>query len=475
MRVTKKKVEKLKHEFNVVIPAKDVKEKIEARLNQIGKSAKIPGFRPGKIPMDILKKNYGQSVMGEVLELLVEQSSKQAFKEQKIKPALQPKIQVVTFEEGKDFEFNMTVEAYPEVPAVKAADIKLNRQKAEAGDAEIKEALERLCSQVKNWEKVDRAAKKGDATKIDFVGTLNGVAFQGGTGKDVQLELGSGTFLKDFEEGVVGQKAGETRNIPVSFPKNYHSADLAGKTANFAITVNSVLEAKAEIPGDDFAKRLGLESIDKLKEELSKQLNREYDTATRTLLKRDLFDVLEKNYDFEVPEEMVELELKAIAHQMDHSHHNHGPDGTCDVEANPKLRPMAVRRVKLGILLSDIGAKEKVEVAQQDITQAVLAEARNYPGQERKVFDYYKNNPERLADFHGPILEEKVVDHLISKASVTEKKISVDDLKKKLDELEKQDEALMEEASAGAKKSEKKSGGEEKPKAAKPKKAKKDE
>lgn len=469
MRVTKKKVEKLKHEFNVVIPAKDVKEKVESRLNQLGKSAKIPGFRPGKIPMDILRKNYGQSVMGEVLEQMVEQSSKETFKEQKIRPALQPKIQVVQFEEGKDFEFNMTVEAYPEVPAVKFADIKLERQKAEAGDKEIKEALERLCAQVKNWEKVERAAKKGDAVKIDFVGTLDGVPFDGGTGKDTQLELGSGTFLVDFEEGVVGAKAGETRNVPVSFPKNYHSANLAGKTASFAITVNGVLEAKAEIPGDDFAKRLGLDSIDKLREELAKQLNREYDTATRTLLKRDLFDVLEESYNFDVPEEMVDLELNAINHQMDHSHHDHKPGEKC--EANPLLRPMAVRRVKLGILLSDIGAKEKIEVSQQDITQAVLAEARNYPGQERKVFEYYKSQPERLADFHGPILEEKVVDFLIGKAATTEKKISIESLKGKLDELEKQDEEMVEKASAGA--PEKKSGGEAK--SAKPKKAKKDE
>ncbi len=458
MQVTKKKEDNLKREYHVVVPAGDIQNSINAKLTQLSKTARLPGFRPGKAPMDLIKKNYGTSVMGEVLEQVVETSSQEALKKEKVRPALKPRIEIVSFEEGKDLEYKMALEVYPTVPKVDYAKIKLEKFKTEASSKEVNEALKRIADQFKDYVplKDARAAKTGDTVRIDFRGLLNGVAFEGGTAKDVRLTLGSGTFLKDFEEGVVGMKSGEEKNINVGFPKDYHKEDLAGQKTVFEIKVHEILEAKEPALDDAFAKKLGVDSLEKIKEQVSKQLGHEYDQAGRTLLKRQLFDSLDGAYKFDVPQQMVDMEIHAIAHQLGFQHGEHDHNNPTVSKEEEKYRPLAERRVRLGILLSEIGGMEKVQVTPQDISQAVNVQARQFPGQEQRVFEFYQKNPQALAEFHGPILEEKVVDFLIEKATLTETKLSADDLQKKLDELEKAEIAEASGENAGGKKSGKK-------------------
>lgn len=442
MQVTKKKSEKLRHELNVKVPARDIDSKANERLAQIAKTVKMPGFRPGKVPLDLVKKNYGQSIRGEILEKIVNETSNQAILDQKLRPALKPKIEIISFDEGKDLEYSMEIEVFPEIQPLDYTKISLTQYKTTPAEKDVQESLDALAAQAKEFAAVERAAKKGDAVRIDFKGFHKDIAFAGGEGKNYRLELGSNSFIPGFEDQLIGTKAGDKKKINVTFPEAYHKEDLAGEPAMFEVTVHEVLEAKKPEINDELAKKFGLESAAKLKEEIGKRLQQEFDTACRTLCKRELFDKLDEKASFEVSEQMVENELNAIWSQMT-GHHHHDDGSTCDHESHnteekEKFRKTANRRVRLGVLLSETGNKEGIKVDQRELVNAMLEQARQYPGQEAKVIEYYKSRPELLQEFSGPILEEKVVDFILGKVTLEEKPISTDALKAKLETLEKE-------------------------------------
>jgi trigger factor len=383
--------------------------------------------------MDIVKKNHGQRVMGEVLEIVVDNTSREALQKEDARPALRPNIEITSFEEGKDLVYKMAFEVLPEVPAVEFDKIKIERPKVAVTDTEVNEALEKISGQAKDFAKVDRAAKNGDAVQIDFKGFVDGEAFEGGEGKDFQLELGSNQFIPGFEEQLVGKKAGDDVKVDVSFPEQYHSEALAGKKSVFEVQIHEVKEAKAAEIDDELASKMGFEDLPKLKEAIKTQIATEIDGACRTHAKKALFDALSEQFTFDVPEQMEQMEFDTVWKQVQQAKEAE-PEAEefqkSDDELKKEYKDMANRRVKLGILLSDLGGKNEITVDQEEVNQAVFAEARQYPGQEQKVFEYYRDHPENLESLKGPILEEKVVDFILEKVSVTDKEMSVEDLQK---------------------------------------------
>ncbi len=458
MHVTQVKSEKLKREYSITVPSADIAEKIEARLKVIGKDAKLPGFRPGKIPPQILRKNYGQRVLGEVLDQVVSQSSQEAIAKQGERPALKPKIEIVgDFAEGKDLTYKMEYEVLPKAPEVKLADITLDRPKVTISDKEVAEALEKIATQSKDFAPVVRAAKAGDAVLIDFKGFMGDRPFEGGEAKGHQLELGSDAFIPGFEEGLIGAKPGEKRDVHVEFPKEYHAADLAGQKAKFEVTVHEVREAKASEITEDLAKKLGFDGLDKLREAVKAQMEGEVAGAVRTRLKKQLFDLLDEASPFNVPEVMVKMEFDSVWQQVQNARKS-DPDsedfkGKSDEDLQEEYQVIAERRVRLGILLADLGQKQKISVNQQELTQAILQEARRYPGQEREVFEYYQKHPEYIEMFRGPILEEKVVDFILENVTVKDREATLEELREPEEGAEKSEGASKgDKAKKGAKK-----------------------
>ena len=426
MQVNVAKSDKLKRELNVVVPFKAITTEKQKKLKDLAKKVKLDGFRPGKVPMSVVEKNYGASVMEEVIESVVENSSREAMKQKGLKPAMRPKVDVKKFEEGKDFEFSLAFEVLPDVPEVDFKAIKVEEWKTEIADADLAVGMGRLAEQFKHYEKVERAAKEGDALIIDFIGKKDGVPFDGGTGNGVQLVLGSNQFIPGFEEKLVGTKAGDQRNLDLTFPKEYHSKDLAGKATVFEVTVQEVREAKAGAQDDAFAKQLGFETIDKLKEALKTQFEDDYSGLTRTRMKKDLFDKLDETLDFEIPESMAEGEFAAIWEQFQKSpEFAEASKDKKEAELKKEYQRMAERRVRLGLLLASIGEKQKIDVDPSELKNAIIAQARQYPGQERQVIDFYQKNPQMAESLRGPILEEKVVDYLLNAVTKKTKKVPV--------------------------------------------------
>ena len=426
MKVNVAKSDKLKREVNVVVPFKAIATEKQKKLKDIAKKVKLDGFRPGKVPMSVVEKNYGESVMAEVIEAVVQDSTREAMNQNGFRPAMRPKVDVKAFEEGKDFEFSLEFEVLPEVPDVDFSKIKVEEWKTDVTDADIAEGLGRLGEQFKQYEKVDRASKNGDALIIDFIGKKDGIPFDGGTGNGVQLVLGSNQFIPGFEEKLVGTKAGDKRDLDLTFPKEYHSKDLAGKPTVFEVTVQEVRESKAGAQDDAFAKQLGFENIEKLKDALKRQFEDDYSGLTRTRMKKDLFDTLDETLSFEIPESMVEGEFSAIWEQFQKSaEYKEATKKKSEAELKKEYQRMAERRVRLGILLASIGEKQKIEVDQSELRQAVIEQARQYPGQERQVIDFYQKNPQMAESLRGPILEEKVVDYLLGSVTKKTKKVPV--------------------------------------------------
>jgi trigger factor len=437
MQVTQLQSDGLKREFKVVIAASDIKSKISDRLQEIGKTVRLPGFRPGKVPMPILKQRYGQAVMGEVLERAVSDSSQQAMAQHGLRPAMTPKVEVTSpIEEDKDFEFTMAVELLPEVKPVDFATLDIERLKIETNDADVDKALERIAQQNRKTEKIseDRPAQKGDIVVIDFVGTLDGVAFPGGSAKGHQLELGSGQFIPGFEDQLAGAKAGEKRDVKVSFPEDYGSKDLAGKAAVFAVDVHEIHEAKQQPMSEELAKSIGFEGLEPLKKAVREQIERDYSQATRARLKRELLDKLAEKHDFAVPQGMVDLEFEAIWKNVEEERKRGVDDptiaGKSDDELKAEFRPIAERRVRLGLLLSEVGRINNIQVNQEEINRALLDQARRFPGQEKKVIEYFKSNPEALGQLRAPLFEDKVIDFIVELAKVKERGVSVEEFNK---------------------------------------------
>jgi len=435
MKVEQVVAKNLKREYNVIVAAKEIDGKIASRLNELSKKIKMPGFRPGKVPLSLVKKNYGQSIMGEVLELVVEESSRDALSKEGLKPALQPKIEIITFEEGKDLQYKMEFEILPEVPEVDLSKIKIEKPTANVDEKEVDEAISRIASQHKHYNplKEERAAKKGDAVEIDFKGFVDGEAFEGGEAKNFRLELGSNSFINGFEAQLEGTNAGDKIEVNVTFPESYHAERLAGKPAKFEVTIHKILEVETHKELDDeFSQHMGFETMDKLKEAVSQQIEKEIGEATRSFSKKNLFDAFDKECAFSIPEQMLEMEFEAIWKQVEEARKSY-PESEefkkSDSELEKEYREMADRRVRLAIFLADVGKKHNITVSNEELNRAVLDEARKYPGQEKAVFEFYQKNPQQMMALRGPVLEEKVVDFILGKVKTEDKVMSLEELR----------------------------------------------
>jgi trigger factor len=438
MQVTETKADGLKREFKVVVPAGQLETRTQDRLAEIARTVKLPGFRPGKVPMKIVRQKYTPAIMGEVLEHAVNDGVQSAITERGLRPAAQPKVEITSYAEGTDLEFAVALEVLPEITPMDFASIALEREKADIPADEVEDTLKRLAERHESSEAVDRAAQSGDIAVIDFLGKQDGVAFPGGAANDYQLKLGSGTFIPGFEEQLVGKKAGDAAVVSVSFPDGYGNADLAGKPAEFEVTVKEVRAAKAADLDDELAKKVGLDSLDALKSAISEEIGRELNAIGRGKVKRKLLDALAAGHDFEVPSMMVEQEFEAIWKQISQDREQGRVDPSDEGKDEDTLkadyRALAERRVRLGLLLADVGQKNAVTVTQDDLNKALIEEARRYPGQEHLVFQYYKNNQDALNALRAPIFEDKVIDFILELAKVTDIPVSAADLRKDPDE-----------------------------------------
>lgn len=442
MQVTETLAEGLKHEFKVSVPASDLDAKADAKLVDLKDKVRLNGFRPGKVPVAHLKKVYGRSVMAETIDQTIRDTNTQIFTDRGFRLATEPKITMPTetkeVEEllaGKtDLTYTVAIEV---VPTIQLADFKtfsVEKPVVEVTDAEVDEAIKRIAEQNRPYaaKAEDAKAEKGDRVTINFKGTIEGVAFDGGTGEGIQVVIGAGQFIPGFEEQLEGIGAGETRTLKVSFPKNYASEKLAGQPAEFETTA-TLIEAPGETEiNDEFAKTLGLESLDKLKEAARERLVAEFAGATRQRVKRALLDRLDDSHKFEAPPSLIEEEFNlmwnSIKAEMESSGKTFADENTTEDAAKEEYRKIADRRVRLGLVLSEIGEKNKITVTDDEVGRAVIERARSMPGREKEVWDYYRNNANALAQLRAPIYEDKVVDFILELANVTEKKVSREDL-----------------------------------------------
>lgn len=431
MQVAEKKVEGLKREYTVTVPANDIAQKVDARLAEVGQTIRLPGFRPGKAPAALIKQRYGQSVHGEILESAINESTRDLMSERGLRPALQPRIEVEEFGEGKDLRYSLSLEVLPDVTPCDFKTITVERLVVEPVADDVEKALVELAAMRKPLVKVEekRAAKLGDTLEIDFDGSVDGERRPGMKAEKFKLELGSKSFIDTFEEQLVGLKAGENKTVQVTFPENYGEQSLAGKAAVFECTVHDLYAPGDVALDDELAKGFGMESLEKLKEQIRTNMADSYKQAARQIAKRSLLDELAKAHSFEVPQGMVDFEFENIWKQREQQ----GPDpeekGSTEDEIKAEYRDIAERRVRLGLLLAEIGNKQKIEISQDDLRQAVFQRAREFPGQERQVLEYYMKNQQALDSLRAPLFEDKVVDYIFELVNVKEKAGTVEDLK----------------------------------------------
>ena len=437
MQATETKTEGLKREFDVVVPANEIDERINKRLEELKGQVNLPGFRPGKIPASMMKKRFGASVMGEVLEAAVGEATKQVLTDNAIRPAIQPQIEVKSFDEGKDLEYTIAVEVLPEIEKIDFATLELERMVTEPNEDDLKEALDRLAAGNKTSEPITgkRKSKSGDIVVIDFVGKVDGEEFAGGKADAYELELGSGSFIPGFEEQLTGAKAGDHVEVNVKFPDEYGAAELAGKDALFEVDVKEIRETTPGEINDELAKKAGLEDLDALKKAIGEEHDRELKNISRTRLKRNLLDMLSERYDFEVPEGMLKAEGDAIWAQFEEQRKAGRLDeaefeGKSDDDIKAEFSEIAERRVRLALVLAEVGRENELQIGQDEINRALMNEARQYQGQEKLVFDYYKNNPEAMEALRGPLMEDKVVDFILELATISDRTVSREELLK---------------------------------------------
>ncbi len=436
MQVTETQSTGLKREFKVTIAAQDLEAKVDARLNELSRQVTLPGFRPGKVPMQVLRKRYGQAVRGEVVEQAMNEAASQTMTERGLRPALTPQVEVTSFQEGGDLEYKMAVELLPEIAPPNFGELALERLKVTVTDEEVDKSLERMAKGQLRSEKVEEArpAATGDVAIVDFVGKIDGKPFAGGAGTDARIELGAKQFIPGFEEQIVGRSAGEAFDITVTFPAEYQAKELAGKDAVFSITFKELHRKIETAPNDEWAKSMGFDGLDDLKKTVRDQIGREYGRMTRLRLKRQLLDKLAEMHSFPVPEGMVDLEYQAIWQSIE-AERKRGTDdpsisGKSDDELRAEFRPIAERRVRLGLLLSEVGRANNLTVSQEEINRAMIEEARRFPGQERKVVEFYRNNDQAQAQLRAPLFEDKVVDFILEMAKITDKAVTPDELTK---------------------------------------------
>ncbi|MEO1041081.1 MAG: trigger factor [Pseudomonadota bacterium] len=436
MQVTETKNEGLSREFQITIPQSHLSERLEAKLEEIKPQVHLKGFRPGKAPTSFLKKLYGQNLMGELIQEEMAAAQEKALSESDRRPAMQPQPDI---EDGliekvvsgdADLSYNMQVELLPTIEPKGIDAIKLEKMVAEIDDSEVEDELQKLADQNKSFEDKDEgaAAEDGDRTIIDFVGTIDGEAFEGGSGEDVNLDLGSGSFIPGFEEQVVGIKAGEERTIDVTFPDDYGAAHLAGKAAQFAVTAKSVQAAAETTIDDDFAKTIGFDDLTALRERLTEMVQGRYDGQARLHMKRALLDYLDEQHDFELPPGMVKAEFDQIWAQVENAERDEEDKDKSEDELKADYQKIAERRVRLGLLLAEIGNEANVDVPQDELTRAIQMQGMQMGMQPQQMFELVQQRPDVLAQIRAPLFEEKVVDHLIDNAEVTEKTVTKDEL-----------------------------------------------
>lgn len=440
MQVTETLNDGLKRGYTITVTAAVLAAKVDEKLREAQPEVEIKGFRKGKVPMAMLKKQFGQRMIGDAMQEAVDSAMQAHFEETGARPAGQPKVEMKngeTWKEGDDVVVEMSYEALPVIEAPDFSAISLERLIVKADEAAVDEALANLARQAQDFTDKDGAAEDGDQVVFDFTGTIDGEAFEGGAASDYPLVLGSGQFIPGFEEQLIGVKAGDSKDVTVAFPADYGAAHLAGKDATFACTVKAVKSAVAAELDDALATKFGAESLDGLKDQIRAGLEGEYAQAARAIVKRALLDKLDETVSFELPPSLVEAEASQIAHSLWHDEHPEVHDHNHDaIEPTEEHNTLAVRRVKLGLLLAEIGRAAQVEVTDQEMTQAILGQARQYPGQEREFFEFVQKNPQMQQQLRAPIFEDKVVDLVLGQANVTEKEISKDELKAALDALE---------------------------------------
>lgn len=443
MQVTETQNEGLKRAYKLTLTAAELEAKVNDKLKEAQPDVQMKGFRKGKVPLALMKKQFGKQVMGEAMQEAVDGAMSQHFEDSGERPAAQPDVKMTNedWKEGDDVELEMAYEALPPIPEVELKDIALERLVVKADDAAVDEALQGLAESAENFKdrKKGSKAKDGDQVVIDFAGKVDGEAFEGGSAEDYPLKLGSNSFIPGFEEQLVGVKAGEEKAVTVSFPEEYQAEHLAGKEAVFDCTIKEVKEPVAAEVDDELAQKYGADDLNALKEQIKERLEEEYKGASRQVLKRQLLDALDKKVSFDLPPSMVEAEAKQIAHQMwhednpDHQGHDHD-----EIEPTEEHSKLAERRVRLGLLVAEIGKKAEVDVTDQEMTQAVLQQARQYPGQERQFFEFVQQNPQMRDQLRAPIFEDKVVDYVTELAKVTDKEVSKDDLQKAIEALDEE-------------------------------------
>ncbi len=442
MQVTETLNEGLKRGYSIKLTAAELDKKVNEKLQEAQPDVEMKGFRKGKVPLALLKRQFGQRILGEAMQETIDGAMSKHFEDSGDRPALQPNIEMQNSEkwkEGDDVEVSMTYEALPSIPDVDFSKIKLQKLVVKSDKTAVDDALDNLASSANDFKdrKKGSKAKDGDQVVIDFLGTVDGEAFEGGSSEDYPLVLGSNSFIPGFEDQLIGCKAGDDKNVKVTFPDDYGSKDLSGKNAEFACKVKNVKEPVPAKINDELATKFGAEDLKALKTQISERLESEYGGAARAVMKRQLLDALDKKVKFELPPSLVEAEAKQIAHQLFHDE-NPNIEGHDHEEVKPSKEhnKLAERRVRLGLLLAELGQKAEVEVSDAEMTQAIMAQSRQYPGQEKEFFEFIQKNQQMQQQLRAPIFEDKVVDHIFEQAAVTDKKVDKTELQKAVEALD---------------------------------------
>ncbi|WP_332066155.1 trigger factor [Bartonella sp. CB189] len=442
MQVTETLNEGLKREIKIVVPARDLEEKLNERLGDAKGKVRLNGFRPGKVPTGHLRKMYGKSFMAEILNEIVNDAPRSVLAERNERSAMQPQIDIDEDEkilDGKaDFIFRLKYEVLPKFEIKNFEHIEVVREVAIIPQEEVDKQVERVLSFTRSYSPKEGSSEEGDRITIDYIGKLEGVPFEGGTDSDAQLILGSKQFIPGFEEQLVGVKAGDKKTISVKFPDSYSAAHLAGKDAEFDVIVKAISEPDALTVDDGAAKKVGLESLDRLFETVRGQIESQYGSVTRQKIKRQILDALDADYSFEIPEGLLEIEFNNIWNQVNEDFKKSGSsfedEGITEEKAREEYRVLAQRRVRLGLVLSEIGMSIGVKVSDDELKAAVFDQVRQYPGQEKEIMDFFRNTPEAVANLRAPIFEEKVIDHLLARIKVIDKEVTVEELMKEYEE-----------------------------------------
>ncbi len=427
----------LSREFEIVIDAGEVEKRTVEKLTEISKTAKMPGFRPGKIPLSVVKTRYGDQSKGEVIQAMLDEAAREAIDANDLNLASQPSLDITAYEDGKNLEAKLKCEVLPEIDLPNITEMSIERPTLPLDEKEVKGTMQRLAQENSPTEKAKKGYKAvlGDVVIIDFEGSIDGVPFEGGAAKGHSLELGSNSFIPGFEEGLLGSKAGDTKNVDVPFPENYQASHLAGKQAVFAVSINEVRIKGKPVLDDALAEKLGFDKLTALEEAVRGQLSAQHQPALRQLVKKNILDQLNEYANFDVPQTLLDSEYDVVAksikseqginndHDHDsednHSEKNNADEGLDDETKNEALE-IATRRVRLGLMLTEIGRSNEIKVSEEDTKRAIFEQAKKYPGQEKQIIEYYQKNPEATQQLAGPLFEDKVIDYVLELAKVTD-------------------------------------------------------